>query len=421
MRNVLLFIPIAFLLSGTAAGQGIGPGQPPLLPVSEGPYHVTMADLNGDGIDDAILTCRGELRLPTDKRPGNDQLTVYYSQPEGKPPLRRDYGIGFGPYTAMVADIDGDGRNDVAAVNFQEPGGRDLSILWGRDAGGGDPLSPAQHIRVEGGPHPYDKSRNAAGEPIYPAPGLTSLVIADFNGDGRLDIAAVAWSSDFLVVFLNQGNRRFTQRRFPLLPGPRDLVAADFDNDGKLDLAITLYSCNLVEVLRGDGEGGFAPWQRFHAQGHIPYHLKAGDIDNDGRIDLVVGNRGPSDNVSYFRNTPQGFRHHGSARTRTVARGETTADEIRDVLLTDIDGDGKLDILAAGHVSHKVILWRGTGQPGFNKAFGPPRELLFDGKGPRALHRTKEGIATVFYDSAEYGVLPLPALRDLLRVPPGVP
>lgn len=397
----------------TAASPGFDHGSLALLPVSEGPYHITMADLNGDGVDEAILPCRGELRMPSDARPGNDQLSVYYSQPDGKAPLRRDYGIGFGPYTAMVADLDGDGRKDVAVVNFQEPGGRDLSILWGQ--AGADPLTPAEHFRVEGGPHVYDKSRNASGEAVYPAPGLTSLVIEDFNGDGRNDIAAVAWSSDFLVVFLNDGKRRFRQSHYDLLPGPRDVVAADFDGDGVLDLAVTIYSCNLVDVLRGDGKGGFTLWRRFHSQGLTPYHLKAGDLDSDGRVDLVVGNRGPSDNVVYWRNTGDGFQHNGSARSLTVARGETTGDEFRDVLLSDIDGDGKLDLMAAAHISHKVVLWRGTGNRNFGQAFGAAVEFSFPGKGPRALARTKGGIAIAFYDSAEWGVLPLEVLRAELE------
>jgi hypothetical protein len=408
MRTLCIFLSFVCLV----AGQESNPGSLPFLPVSEGPYHVTVGDVNNDGIDDTVLACRGDLRLPTHPRPGNDQLSVYLSQPDGTP-VRRDYTVGFGPYTSRIADLDSDGYPDVAVVNFQEPHGRDLSILWGRSGDG--PLSPAVHLAVEGGPHPYEKSRNPQGEPAYPAPGLTSLVIADFDRDGLPDIAAVAWSSDFLVIFRNEGKRRFSQRRVALLPGPRDLVAADFDGDGNLDLAVTIYSCNLIEVLRGDGKGHFTLWQRFHSQGHIPYHLQAGDVDGDGRTDLVVGNRGPSDDVAYFRNTPEGFRHHGSFRTKTVVPGETTGDEIRDVFLTDVDGDGTLDLLAAGHVSHKVILWKGTGDVRFGSAFGPPHELTFAGKGPRALARTADGIAVAFYDTAEFATIPWRSLRNLLR------
>jgi len=408
MRTLVWFLSLGCLL----AGQESDPGPLSFLPVSEGPYHVTLGDLNGDGFDDAVIACRGELRLPNHERPGNDQISVYLSQPDGTP-IRRDYAVGFGPYTSKVADLDNDDQPDVAVVNFQEPGGRDLSILWGRS--GDDPLSPAVHIAVGGGPHRYEKSRNREGEPIYPAPGLTSLVIADFDGDGLPDIAAVAWSSDFLVILRNEGKRQFSQQRVELLPGPRDLVAADFDGDGIVDLAVTIYSCNLIEVLRGDGQGHFTLWQRFHSQGHIPYHLQSGDIDGDGRTDLVVGNRGPSDDVACFRNTQDGFRHLGSFRTQTVVPGETTGDEIRDVLLTDIDGDGKLDLLAAAHVSHKVILWRGTGDVRFGRAFGPAREITFAGKGPRALARTKNGIAVAFYDTSHFATIPLDWLRALLR------
>ncbi|MBK9169537.1 MAG: VCBS repeat-containing protein [Bryobacterales bacterium] len=379
----------------TLAGLGILRGQPAFHPTSEGPYFLTAGDLNGDGVDDVVVVCRGELRMPDDPRPGNDRITVYFSE-SGGARRRQDFGVGFGPYTAAIADLDGDGRNDVAVVNFQDAR-RHLSILWG-------PQKEAVHLQVDGA-FEYDKSRNDRGEPIYPAPGLTSLVVRDFDGDGKPDIAAVAWSSDFFVIFRNEGNRRFRQARYPLLPGPRDVAAADFNRDGHLDLAFTIYSSNLVDVWLGDGKGSFRLEQRFHAQGHIPYHLKAGDLDGDDWPDLVVGNRGPSDNVTVFQNRGGRLQFAGSFRPGTPKKGETTADEIRDILLTDADGDGKLDLVAACHVSHKVVLWRGTGSFEFGAAFAGRRALEFPGKGPRALHPLDGGIGVAFFGSSEFAVL----------------
>lgn len=371
---------------------------------SDGPYFSTVADLDGDGNPDAILPCRGELKLPTEKAPANDMLTVLYTAGSREPHLRRDYRIGYGPYTAVAADLDGDGRKDVAVANFQANDGRDLSILWG--AGGSEWLSPAVHLRVEGAPFTYGKNFTAAGAPVYPAPGLTSVTVVDFNRDGRPDLVAVAWSSDFFVVFENLGGRKFRQHRFPLLPGPRDVAAADFTGDGIVDLAFTIYSCNMIEVWKGDGRGGFTPWRKFYSQGMIPYHLKSGDIDRDGRVDLAVGNRGPSDNVAVFLNKPDSFHFAGSYSPGTPKKGEMTADEIRDVLLYDEDGDGVLDLAAVCHRSHKLVRWRGTGSAEFGRAFRDRETVLFDGKGPRSLSRLEQGLAVAFYDSSEFAVVP---------------
>ncbi len=371
---------------------------------SDGPYFSTVADLDGDGHPDVILPCRGELKLPTEKAPANDVLTVFYTAGSPDPHLRRDYRVGYGPYTAVSADLDGDGRKDVVVVNFQANDGRDLSILWGARAG--EWLSPAVHTRVEGAPFTYGKNFTAAGEPVYPTPGLTSVAAVDVNRDGRLDLVAVAWSSDFFVVFDNLGGRKFRQRRFPLLPGPRDVIPADFTGDGVADLAFTIYSSNLVQVWKGDGRGGFTEWRRFHSQGHIPYHLKSGDIDRDGRADLVIGNRGPSDNVAVFLNKPDSFHFAGSYYPGTPKKGEMTADEIRDVLLYDENGDGLLDLAAVCHRSHKLVRWRGSGSGEFGRAFSGRETVLFDGKGPRSLSFLAEGLAIAFYDSSEFAVVP---------------
>lgn len=368
-------------------------------PTAPGPYHLASGDLNRDGHPDLVVVCRGELLLPTEKRPANDTVSIYFTEGTPEPARRQDFTVGFGPYTALVHDLDGDGFQDLVVVNFQANDTRHVSILWGQAR---PPFLAPDAPQSILGNHVYDKQRTPAGQPIYPTPGLTSIATVDANRDGKPDLVAVAWSSDFFVVLENKGRRQFAQKIYPLSPGPRDVAVADFNRDGFSDLAFTIYSSNLVEVWLGGKDGAFLRGQQFHAQGHIPYHLKAADLDGDSFADLVVGNRGPSDNVTVFRNQGGEFRFHGSYRTGTPKKGETTADEIRDVLLHDVDGDGILDLLAAGHVSHKVITWRGTGRTGYGEAFEPPQFTLFPDKGPRTLLPFGKRVAVGMYDSSEW-------------------
>lgn len=394
-----------------------------ILPVCTGPYQISSGDVNGDGIPDLLIPCRGELLSPELKRPANDQLTVYLNPGEaageraagGKAWERRDFPVGFGPYHSAVGDIDGDGIPDVVVPNYQSNDGRDLAILYGakdRKA----LFEPTAFITVEGGPFVNEYSLNRDGTRRYPTPGLTSAVIADVNRDGRLDIVAVSYQSDFFLVLLNEGGRAFRQVRFPqqaapydiLLGGPRDIAVADFDGDRIVDLAFSMYETNIIEVWKGDGMGGFAPWRRASSFGRIPYHLKADDLDGDGRPDIVVGNRSVSDNVVVLRNGSDRFAYAGSFSPETAKTGEATADEIRDVYLSDLDGDGRSDLIATARRSGKVVFWKGAGDLAFNKAFTERRAAVFPGKGPRGVTRLPDSLAVIFYNSSEVGILPLP-------------
>jgi hypothetical protein len=367
-------------------------------PTAPGPYHLAAGDLNRDGFPDVVVVCRGELLPPSEKRPANDTVTVYFTQGSAELVKRHDFTVGFGPYTALVRDLDHDGFLDLAVVNFQANDGRHLSLLWGQAR---EPFLGAAEAITLPGTHAYDKSRTRDGAPIYPTPGLTSIAALDQG------LVVVAWSSDFFAVLRPQGKRRFVPTLYPLPPGPRDVAVADFNRDGHADLAFTIYSCNLIDIWLGDARGAFRRDQVFHSQGHIPYHLKAADLDGDQYSDLVVGNRGPSDNVAVFHNEKGRFRFIGAHQPGTPRKGETTADEIRDVLLHDVDGDGKLDLLAACHISHKVVIWPGTGRMGFGQAFGRPKTHWFPGQGPRSLLPVSSRIAVGLFDSDELLWLPL--------------
>lgn len=384
------------------------------LPVSTGPYQVTAGDLNGDGHPDLVVTCRGELLLSTLKHPANDKITVYLNHQPGGEWERRDFPVGFGPYAAAIGDLDGDGLPDVAVANFQSNDGRDLAILWG-SKNRSELFEPTQYIKMEGD-FPPNFPYTADGTPIYASPGLTGVAFTDVDGDGRLDIIVVAFQANCFIVLLNQGNRKFKQVRYPMQPspynvvlaGPRDIALADFDGDGITDLAFTLYESNIVHVWRNDGKGHFTFWRQSQSYGWIPYHLKAADLDGDGRPDIVVGNRSFSDNVVVLRNGPDAFTDAGSFTPGTPHYREQTVDQIRDVFLTDLDHDGKLDLIAACHLSNKVVFWKGTGNLAYNKAFIDRQIVEFPGKGPRCIARLPNALAIVFYDSSEVGIMPLP-------------
>ena len=386
-----------------------------MLPVCTGPYQVSSGDVNGDGLADLIVPCRGELLSPRLARPANDQLTVYLNPGERGAWVRRDFTVGFGPYHSAIADVDGDGRADVVVPNYQSNDGRDLAILYGaknRTA----LFEPTTYLALGSKDLVNEYGLDAEGLPRYATPGLTSAIIADVNRDGRPDIVSVSYQSNVFFVLLNEGGRRFRPVRYPrqappydqILGGPRDIAAADYDGDGVLDLAFSMYESNLVEMWKGDGKGGFMPWRRAPSFGRIPYHLKAGDLDGDGRTDIVVGNRSTSDNVVVLRNDPDRFVYDGSFGPGTAKRGEITADEIRDVVLADLDDDGILDLAAAARESGKLVFWRGTGKRGFGQAFTDRRTAEFPGKGPRGIAVLPGAIAVIFYGSNEIGILATP-------------
>jgi hypothetical protein len=217
-----------------------------ILPVAWIGDPTSTTARNGDGHPDLFLPCRGELLSPREKRPANDNATINLT--DGRPDLvrRQDVPVGFWPYTAVIGDLDGDGLNDVVVANFQSNDGRDISILYGSPDR--KKVAGTRGVRASGPPSlPYLNLRDAEGQPVYPTPGLNSVAITDFHHDGRPDLAAVGWSVDKLLVFLNDGQRRFRQASYSVPPGPSDLAMAEFNGDGNPDIAVTLYSTNLYK------------------------------------------------------------------------------------------------------------------------------------------------------------------------------
>jgi FG-GAP-like repeat/Fibronectin type III domain len=115
-------------------------------------------------------------------------------------------------------------------------------------------------------------------------------------------------------------------------------TTGDWNGDGHVDLAIIAYTGGTVRIVLGAGDGTFgAPVD--HATGTQPYGIAAGDVDADGDLDLVVANNG-SASISLLRGAGDGTF---AAKVDTDAGGAP-----RDIALGDIDGDGDLDVVRAG-------------------------------------------------------------------------
>ena len=125
-----------------------------------------------------------------------------------------------------------------------------------------------------------------------------AVVIADLDGDGKLDLAVANSGAGSVSVFLNgQGGfhgRRDYETGFVLY----SLACGDLNGDGKQDLATANYDLDSVSVLLNRGDGTFAPAVD-HSAGTFPVSIALGDLNGDGKPDLVTANS--ADTVSVLR------------------------------------------------------------------------------------------------------------------------
>ena len=203
---------------------------------------------------------------------------------------------------------------------------------------------------------------------INPGQFPSSVVIGDFNGDGRQDLA-VAVGPGISIMF-GDGTGNFTSSTsFDAGSRPQSLVAGDFNGDGRQDLALSNDS-GTVSVLAGDGAGNFTLTTTLGA-GSALRQVTAGEFDGDGKQDLAVANYG-SNNVSILFGFGTGhfttaFDFPADAAPYSVAAG-------------DFNNDGKQDLAVANSSSNNVsiLLGDGTGQ------FGPPTNFTA-GNAPQSI------------------------------------
>ncbi|UWZ86539.1 FG-GAP-like repeat-containing protein [Occallatibacter riparius] len=299
------------------------------------PTITLSADLNNDGFPDLI----------EDSAYAPIGFTIQLANGDGtfKAPVFHSVSGGNGsPAPMAVGDFNNDGKADVAAVL---PGKNQVAVYLGN--GDGTFQAPK-----------YSTIALNSGQTFASAP----VVAANFNGDGKVDLAVVGVAGNDQSVYVLQGDGAggFNSPRDAInLPAyylVQNMVTGDFDGDAKADLFFTgVFGCGTtgscttnVYGLFGDGNLGFeitTPYSSYNT-----FEISAGDLDSDGKSDLI----------GYDRATEQMIAFYGQA-DRTIASYSWTIPNVNGYFadgwtgpfqVGDFNGDGHMDIV--GHFTNNV-------------------------------------------------------------------
>jgi len=305
--------------------------------------------------------------------PGGGTSNVVFfdiSSPVSTLTFSTSYNFAGGPYGMIAADFNGDGKLDLAAMSLPTGATSNLSVSVQLGNGDGSFQMPVNY-------------------PLDGNGGSVSIVAADFNGDGKLDIAVlniggcgVDVCANTISVLLGNGDGTFQpQTAYPTALGAQFLLVGDFNRDGKLDLAtgnnsdIHLNNYNglpTVSVLLGNGDGTF--------QSHVDYPvgdnvttittMVAGDFNGDGNLDLTC----MSDDA---KNVAELSILLGNGDGSFQAATQTSLPTHGQSLITaDVNGDGKLDLVSTVNTSPNGVVYVSLGngdgsfQPGVSYMAG---------------------------------------------------
>jgi VCBS repeat protein/putative metal-binding protein len=238
--------------------------------------------------------------------------------------------------------------------------------------------------------------------------GPNAVKVADFDGNGLPDLAVGQNLNATATVLLRQPGGGFTtEANPPSAPGAAGLAIADFTLDGQPDLAVPNFGGDTVTILRRQG-GGFIS-DGSVAVGDGPNDAVAADFTNDGRPDLAVANFNGT-TVSILRRDGGGF---------TVLSPVTVGSRPYSLTAADFNGDGNADLAVNNYASASVSIMLGNGSGGFAQEPGSPYPTAgqgtrvvaadFNGDGLRDFAATGASSAIVMLRLAAGGFTPDPS------------
>jgi hypothetical protein len=182
-----------------------------------------------------------------------------------------------------------------------------------------------------------------------------AVTTADFNGDGKLDLA-VATGNNSVSILLGNGTGTFPTHVQYAVPGnPVAIVHGDFNGDGKQDIATADQTANEISVLLGNGDGTFQSHHEY-ATGTKPMALATADVNGDGNLDIIV--------ADYSANKVSVLLGNGDGTFKTHV-DYATGNSPSAVVIGDFNGDGRLDLVVANKSDNTVSILLGNGDGTF--------------------------------------------------------
>ena len=289
---------------------------------------VAVADFDGDGNPDLVATlfARTGLAIRLSNGDGTFREPVNVSLP---------YPV----FWVAAADLDGDGTPDLIVKMNDDASPPGKLTTWVALNRGNLSFQPPVKVSDSG----------------------DSLVVADFNGDGILDIAQFSPTSsgkEEIQVLLGVGDGTFQPAISTASEMVGELQTADLNGDGALDLVALSAGSQFVEVLLGKGDGTFQPQPNVATDPQsLPVASAIADLDGDGNPDLMIA--GSTGTLIFWGSGDGSF---GSPVTLSA-----TGDSI---VIVDVDGDGNPDIVLGGPAGSDLKVMQNRGKRKFEASPG---------------------------------------------------
>jgi uncharacterized protein (TIGR03437 family) len=252
---------VSILLNNGQAGFGNATN----LTVSENPQFIAIGDFNNDG--------KADLAVAHVTSTIDHVITILLGDGMGGFTSQKTINSNKLFFSFVVADVNADGKADLVASNYSP------SYSSGPDAG--------VYVLLGMGDGGFAAARQVA------AGAGSRMVVYDFNGDGKLDIAAILGGDNLAILFGDGAGNFAAPVNYPLqklgnnVSVFRAIDLGDFNSDGRPDLVVTNQANELIEVLLGDGLGKFSASIGF-ITGASPRSLAVGDFNGDNKLDLAV-------------------------------------------------------------------------------------------------------------------------------------